>query len=160
MIKIITIIGARPQFIKAAAISNQIREQFGPFLKEILVHTGQHYDKNMSEMFFKELNIPDPKYNLGISNSLHGSMTAKMMEEIEKIIISEKPDWLLVYGDTNSTLAGSLAAVKLHIPVIHVESGLRSFNKLMPEEINRILSDHVSTLLFCPTDTPKYHIEA
>lgn len=153
MKKIITIIGARPQIIKAAAISRAISQSFSTKLKEILVHTGQHYDENMSEIFFGELGIPKPDYLLNIGSGSHGEQTGRMLIEIEKIILQEKPDALLVYGDTNSTIAGSLAAVKLHVPVIHVEAGLRSFNKKMPEEINRIATDHFSTLLFSPTET-------
>ncbi|PKN83556.1 MAG: UDP-N-acetylglucosamine 2-epimerase (non-hydrolyzing) [Chloroflexi bacterium HGW-Chloroflexi-8] len=145
--KLITVIGARPQFIKAATVSRLLREQ----ITELYIHTGQHYDDNMSDIFFRELSIPQPDYNLGIGGGLHGSMTGEMLGCIEKICLEEKPDSLLVYGDTNSTLAGALAAVKLHIPVIHVEAGLRSFNRQMPEEINRLLTDHISSLLFCPT---------
>ena len=149
--KIITIIGARPQIIKAAALSRAIKNSFSSQLQEVLVHTGQHYDKNMSDVFFGELGIPKPDYLLQLGGGGHGEQTGKMLIEIEKILIAERPDALLVYGDTNSTIAGSLAAVKLHIPVIHVEAGLRSFNKKMPEEINRIATDHFSTLLFSPT---------
>jgi UDP-GlcNAc3NAcA epimerase len=151
MIKILTVIGARPQFIKAAAVSRAIANQEG--LKEIIVHTGQHFDKNMSDVFFNEMAIPHPDYHLNINSLSHGAMTGKMLEEIEKVIVTEKPDWVMVYGDTNSTLAGALAASKLHIKVAHVEAGLRSFNMKMPEEINRILTDRISNLLFCPTDT-------
>ncbi|WAI84364.1 MULTISPECIES: non-hydrolyzing UDP-N-acetylglucosamine 2-epimerase [Achromobacter] len=152
-IKIITIVGARPQFIKAAAISRQIRDNRQGRIEEVLVHTGQHYDGNMSQVFFDELGIPSPKHNLSIAGGSHGAMTGRMLEAIEDILLQEKPDWVLIYGDTNSTLAGALAAAKLHIPVAHVEAGLRSFNMRMPEEVNRILSDRVSTLLLCPTDT-------
>jgi UDP-GlcNAc3NAcA epimerase len=148
--KIVTIVGARPQFIKAAAVSREILKRPGKF-EEVMVHTGQHYDPNMSQVFFDELEIPAPKYNLEVSGGSHGAMTGRMLEGIEKILLSEKPDWVLIYGDTNSTLAGALAAAKLHIPVAHVEAGLRSFNMRMPEEINRILADRVSTLLLCPT---------
>ncbi|CAM8670393.1 WecB UDP-N-acetylglucosamine 2-epimerase [Comamonadaceae bacterium] len=151
--KIVTVVGARPQFVKAAAISRAIRTEFSSGIQEVLVHTGQHYDKNMSDVFFDELDIPRPNYNLEISGGNHGAMTGRMLESIEKVILQESPDWLLIYGDTNSTLAGALAAAKLHVPVAHVEAGLRSFNMRMPEEINRILSDRVSKLLFCPTDT-------
>ncbi|MBX2949566.1 MAG: UDP-N-acetylglucosamine 2-epimerase (non-hydrolyzing) [Crocinitomicaceae bacterium] len=151
MKKIVTVIGARPQIIKASAISRAIQHQFQHQLKEVIVHTGQHYDSNMSELFFDELQIPKPAYNLNTGSGTHGVQTAKMLEGLEGIFEQEQPHAVLVYGDTNSTLAGALAAVKLHIPVIHVEAGLRSFNKSMPEEINRITSDHMSTLLFTPT---------
>jgi UDP-GlcNAc3NAcA epimerase len=148
MMKVVTILGARPQFIKAATISLVFSENS---VTEVLLHTGQHYDQNMSEVFFQELGIPEPRYNLGINAASHGSMTGRMLEQIEKILLEEKPDYVLVYGDTNSTLAGALAASKLHIPIAHVEAGLRSFNRKMPEEINRVLTDHISDLLFAPT---------
>lgn len=151
MKKLITIIGARPQIIKASAISRAIKDSFYNSIEEIIIHTGQHYDENMSEVFFTEMQIPQPKYNLRIGSSSHGRQTADMIKGIEEIIEKEKPNGLIVYGDTNSTLAGAVAASKLHIPVLHIEAGLRSFNKSMPEEINRVLCDHVSTLLFTPT---------
>jgi len=148
--KIITIIGARPQFIKAAVISREIARHDN--IEEIIIHTGQHYDANMSEIFFEQMQIPKPHYNLGISAKTHGVMTGQMLEKIEAVLLDEKPDWVIVYGDTNSTLAGALAAKKLHIKIAHVEAGLRSFNMQMPEEINRILTDRISNVLFCPTD--------
>lgn len=150
--KVVTLVGARPQFIKAAAVSRVIEAGFNDQVSEKIIHTGQHYDPGMSEVFFSELSIPKPTWNLGISGGSHGAMTGQMLQGIEKILLEDRPDWVLIYGDTNSTLAGALAAVKLHIPVAHVEAGLRSFNMRMPEEINRILSDRMSDLLFCPTD--------
>ena len=150
MNKIITIVGARPQFVKAATLSRQF-EILG--INEKIIHTGQHFDANMSDIFFQEMEIPKPTYNLNVNGVNHGAMTGRMMEGIEKILLKEKPEGVLVYGDTNSTLAGALAASKLNIPIIHIEAGLRSFNKQMPEEINRILTDRISDFLFCPTDT-------
>lgn len=150
-IKILTVIGARPQFVKAGALSRAFENV--DRIEEIIVHTGQHFDENMSDVFFNEMNIPKPKYNLQINSLDHGAMTGRMLEGIEEIIKIEKPNLLLVYGDTNSTLAGALAAKKLHVKVAHVEAGLRSFNMDMPEEVNRILTDRISDYLFCPTDT-------
>lgn len=152
MKKIITVIGARPQIIKAAAISRAIKNNFSDKILEVIVHTGQHYDENMSQIFFEELEIPFPNFNLNVGSGSHGEQTAKMLEGLENIYVQEKPDAVIVYGDTNSTIAGALAAAKIHIPVIHIEAGLRSFNKAMPEEINRIACDHMSTLLFTPTE--------
>src|SRR5271157_117132 len=153
MIKVVTIIGARPQIIKAAAISRCINSSFKKKIKEIIVHTGQHYDENMSEVFFREMGIPKPNYNLNVGSSTHAKQTADMMLKTEEVLLKEKPDCVILYGDTNSTLAGSVTAAKMQIPVIHIEAGLRSFNKAMPEEINRIVCDHTSTLLFSPTLT-------
>lgn len=148
---IITIVGARPQFVKAAVVSREIGKHAD--IHETIIHTGQHFDPNMSDLFFEEMRIPAPGYNLNINSLSHGAMTGKMLEEIEKVLLDKKPNWVLVYGDTNSTLAGALAAKKLHIKVAHVEAGLRSFNMEMPEEINRILTDRISDILFCPTET-------
>ena len=151
MKKIVTVLGARPQFVKAAVLSRIINKHKA--IEEVIVHTGQHFDANMSEVFFEEMMIPKPKYNLDINSMSHGAMTGKMIEEIEKVLEIEKPDALVIYGDTNSTIAGALAAKKMHIKVIHIEAGLRSFNMKMPEEINRILTDRISDLLSCPTET-------
>ena len=154
--RIVTIVGGRPQFIKAAVVSRAIKahnEQSTTFIEEIIIHTGQHYDPNMSEIFFEEINIPRPNYNLNINGKSHGKMTGEMLFNIEDVLLEAKPNWVLIYGDTNSTLAGALAASKLKIPVAHVEAGLRSFNRQMPEEINRVIADHISNLLLPPTET-------
>lgn len=154
--KIVTIIGARPQFIKAAVVSRAL-QQFKETAEEKIIHTGQHFDANMSDIFFEELDIPRPHFHLGVGGGTHGQNTGRMMEKIEAVLLEEKPSKVLVYGDTDSTLAGAVAAVKLHIPVAHVEAGLRSFNKKMPEEINRILTDHAADILFTPTATATAH---
>ncbi len=156
MKKIFTVIGARPQFIKAAVVSRSIAETEG--IKEVLAHTGQHYDSNMSDVFFDELDISRPHHHLGVGGGTHGQNTGRMIEKLEMLMQVEKPDWVMVYGDTDSTLAGALAASKLHIPVSHVEAGLRSFNRRMPEEINRVLTDHISRLLFVPTETAVFNL--
>lgn len=153
--KILTIVGARPQFVKAAVVSRAFIELSGGkngLIEERIVHTGQHFDTKMSDVFFDEMDIPKPSHQLAFGGLTHGAMTGRMIEEIERIVLDEKPDWVLVYGDTNSTLAGALAAVKLHVPVAHVEAGLRSYNRKMPEEVNRVLTDHASNLLFAPTE--------
>lgn len=157
MIKIVTVLGARPQFIKAAALSRALLRQGG--FEEVIVHTGQHFDANMSDVFFNELNIPKPAYNLNIHGLSHGAMTGQMLSGVEEILLKEKPDYVMVYGDTNSTLAGALAAKKLGVKVIHIEAGLRSFNMAMPEEINRILTDRISDLLCCPTDAAMQNLK-
>lgn len=151
MIKIVTVVGARPQFIKAAAVSRTIRNEYASMVDEIILHTGQHHDRNMSSVFFDDLKISAPKYNLEITGGSHGEMTGRMLERIERIILTEEPDWVLIYGDTNSTLAAALASAKVHVPIAHVEAGLRSFNMRMPEEVNRIVADRLSSLLLCPT---------
>lgn len=155
--KIVTIVGARPQFVKAASVSRALKNNAQ--IKEVLLHTGQHFDKSMSDIFFEQLSISTPDYNLNINSGAHGSMTAKMMEAIEKVLFKEKPDGVIVYGDTNSTLAGALTGSKLNIPIFHIEAGLRSYNRTMPEEINRVLTDHISALLFCPTKTSLSNLE-
>jgi UDP-GlcNAc3NAcA epimerase len=157
MTKVLTVIGTRPQFIKAAAVSRAIQEHGG--IKEVLLHTGQHYDDAMSDIFFREMHIPKPDYHFSINTSTHATMTAQMLEGIEQAIIKERPDTILVYGDTNSTLAGALAASKLHMKVAHVEAGLRSFNMDMPEEVNRILTDRISNQLFCPTEAAMHNLK-
>ena len=159
MLKIVTVVGARPQIIKAAALSRAIRNSFASQISEVIIHTGQHYDANMSQVFFEELGIPAPHQNLNIGSASHGRQTAQMLEGIEKVLTDEKPDYIILYGDTNSTLAGAMAASKMHIPVVHIEAGLRSFNKSMPEEINRIMCDHASTLLFVPTEAGIKNLE-
>lgn len=152
-IKLLNIVGARPQIIKASAISRAIRNNYSDRIREIILHTGQHYDKELSEIFFNELEIHRPEYNLSVGSARHGRQTSLMITGIEEVLLKEKPDCVLLYGDTNSTLAGAIATVKLRFPIIHIEAGMRSFNKTMPEELNRIVSDHSSTLLFAPTNT-------
>lgn len=156
-LKIVTVVGARPQFIKAAAVSRALaafnKQSDGICFEEQIVHTGQHYDENMSKVFFDQLHIPHPSINLEVGSGSHGHQSGVMLEKIESVLLESKPDWVLIYGDTNSTLAAALAAAKIHIPVAHIESGLRSFNRQMPEEINRIVADHISAILFCPTNT-------
>lgn len=159
MKKILTIIGARPQIIKSAAISRAIRTKFSDKITEVLVHTGQHYSASMSDVFFTELGLSQPDYNLNVGSGSHGSQTAEMIKGIEELLEKEKPNAIVLYGDTNSTLAGAIAASKIHVPVVHVEAGLRSYNKSMPEEINRIMCDHVSTLLFSPTKSGVLNLE-
>ncbi len=160
MIKILTIIGARPQIIKAAAVSRAVREHFSNRIEEKILHTGQHYDTNMSQVFFDELGIPTPDYNLGVGSRSHGEQTAKMIDGIEKVLRSEHFDGIILYGDTNSTLAGAVAAAKMQVPVFHIEAGLRSFNMIMPEEQNRIVCDHLSSILFAPTLTAINNLNA
>lgn len=157
-LKVLTVVGARPQFIKAAAVSHALAT--ADDVIEVLAHTGQHHDHNLSEVFFEELKVPQPKYHLGISGGTHGAMTGRMLEGLESVISDEQPDWVLVYGDTNSTIAGALAAVKLHVPIAHVEAGLRSFNLRMPEEVNRIVTDQISTLLLCPSATAVRNLQS
>jgi UDP-GlcNAc3NAcA epimerase len=155
--EVLTIVGARPQFIKAAAVSRALKKE--PSMSEVLLHTGQHFDSNMSDIFFDELSLPEPQYHLGVGGGTHGQNTGRMIEKIEAVLIDEKPDCVMVFGDTDSTLAGALAAVKLSIPVAHVEAGLRSFNRQMPEEINRVLTDHIADLLLTPTSTANKNLE-
>ncbi|MGI9488063.1 MAG: non-hydrolyzing UDP-N-acetylglucosamine 2-epimerase [Geminicoccaceae bacterium] len=156
--RLVTVVGARPQFVKAAVVARALAKR--DEIDHKLIHTGQHFDQRMSAQFFEELAIPEPDHNLSISGGHHGQMTGRMMEGIEQVLLEDRPDAVLVYGDTNSTLAGALAATKMHIPVYHVEAGLRSFNRRMPEEVNRVLTDHVSTLLFCPTTTSVDNLRA
>lgn len=158
--KVLTVVGARPQFIKAAVVSRALAKLPGQPVKEVLVHTGQHHDANMSQVFFDELDIPPPKHHLAIAGGRHGEMTGRMLQALESTLLTEQPDMVLVYGDTNSTLAGALASAKLHIPLAHVEAGLRSFNMRMPEEVNRVVADRVSNLLFCPTQAAVANLAA
>lgn len=155
--KLATVVGARPQFIKMSAVSRIIREMHG--IREMTIHTGQHFDGNMSQVFFDELGIPQPDWNLGIAESTHGKRTGRMLEDIERVLLEARPDIVIVYGDTDSTLAAALAAAKLHLPIAHVEAGLRSFNRKMPEEVNRVLTDHVSSLLFVPNETASVNLK-
>src|SRR5438093_9204062 len=154
--KLVSVVGARPQFVKAAAVSGKLRDRH----TEILIHTGQHYDYEMSGIFFDGLELPTPDVNLGVGSGSHGSQTGAMLKGIEDVLLAERPDWLLIYGDTNSTLAGAMAAAKLSVPVAHIEAGLRSFNRRMPEEINRVVADHLSNLLLCPSQTAVKNLEA
>ena len=158
MTTLVTIVGARPQFVKAATLSRAVRDASG--VREIVVHTGQHFDANMSDVFFEELDMAAPQHHLGIGGGTHGQNTGRMLEAIERVLLDTRPDWVVVYGDTDSTIAGALAAAKLHVPVAHIEAGLRSFNREMPEEVNRVLTDHVSTLLFAPTDAAVANLRA
>jgi UDP-GlcNAc3NAcA epimerase len=152
-IRLVTVVGARPQFIKASALSAEILDN--DLFEEVIIHTGQHFDSEMSDVFFNELGIPKPIYNLGVGGGSHGENTGRMIIELEKVFITERPDAVVLFGDTDSTLAGAIAASKLHIPVVHIEAGLRSFNKKMPEEVNRILTDHVSSILFTPSSSSR-----